>query len=79
MYRHLVCKQNVTYIKDTSLNIAVSLIEEHRRLDGIIVHFTDDNGIYSIRLFDQMRRIRRQRAKLIHNHAEAERMRDEKL
>lgn len=57
MYRHLVCKQNVTYIKDTSLNIALSHIEEHR-LDGI-VHFADDNGIYSIHLFDQMRQIRR--------------------
>ncbi|WOK91486.1 putative beta-1,4-xylosyltransferase IRX9H [Canna indica] len=57
MYRHLVCKQNTTNIKDASLNTALSHIEEHR-LDGII-HFADDNGVYSIHLFDQMRQIRR--------------------
>ncbi|XP_074584299.1 putative beta-1,4-xylosyltransferase IRX9L isoform X3 [Curcuma longa] len=57
IYRHLVCKRNVTNQRDACLNTALSHIEEHR-LDGI-VHFADENVIYSIHLFDQMRQIRR--------------------
>ncbi|XP_042417656.1 probable beta-1,4-xylosyltransferase IRX9L isoform X1 [Zingiber officinale] len=57
IYRHLVCKRNVTNQRDACLNTALSHIEEHH-LDGI-VHFADENVIYSIHLFDQMRQIRR--------------------
>ncbi|KAL1291144.1 hypothetical protein HN51_059691 [Arachis hypogaea] len=60
MYRHLVCKSNVT---DTSLqgilqrNVALSHIETHR-LDGI-VYFADVDNIYSVEIFQQIREIRR--------------------
>ncbi|KAL4277066.1 hypothetical protein AHAS_Ahas20G0270000 [Arachis hypogaea] len=59
MYRHLVCKSNVT---DTSLqgilqrNVALSHIETHR-LDGI-VYFADVDNIYSVEIFQQIREIR---------------------
>lgn len=59
MYRHLVCKKNLTEIKDRGThlrNVALSHIETHR-IDGI-VYFADDNNIYSIDLFKQMRQIR---------------------
>ncbi|KAK9273118.1 hypothetical protein L1049_017925 [Liquidambar formosana] len=60
MYRHLVCNKNLTGIKDSDVhqrNAALSHIEMHR-LDGI-VYFADDNNIYSVDLFEQMRQIRR--------------------
>ncbi|KAK8645131.1 hypothetical protein V6N13_118980 [Hibiscus sabdariffa] len=60
MYRHLVCKKNLTDIKDRSIhqrNVALSHIETHR-LDGI-VYFANEDNIYSLDLFEQMRHIRR--------------------
>ncbi|KAG8487416.1 hypothetical protein CXB51_020938 [Gossypium anomalum] len=59
MYRHLVCKKNLTDIKDRYVhqrNVALSHIETHR-LDGI-VYFADEYNVYSIDLFEQMRHIR---------------------
>lgn len=58
-YRHLVCKKNLTEIKDRSVhqrNAALSHVETHR-LDGII-HFADDDYVYSADLFEKMRQIR---------------------
>ncbi|XP_050214029.1 probable beta-1,4-xylosyltransferase IRX9H [Mercurialis annua] len=60
MYRHLVCKKNLTDIKDKGIhqrNVALSHIETHH-LDGI-VYFADDANIYATDLFEQMRAIRR--------------------
>ncbi|PSS01196.1 Beta-1,4-xylosyltransferase IRX9H [Actinidia chinensis var. chinensis] len=60
LYRHLVCDKNLTDIKDRGAhqrNVALSHIETHR-LDGI-VYFADDDNIYSVDLFEQMRQIRR--------------------
>ncbi|XWS70326.1 hypothetical protein CRYUN_Cryun03dG0038400 [Craigia yunnanensis] len=60
MYRHLVCKKNLTDKKDRNVhqrNVALSHIETHH-LDGI-VYFANEDNIYSIDLFEQMRRIRR--------------------
>ncbi|KAK8547414.1 hypothetical protein V6N13_098124 [Hibiscus sabdariffa] len=60
MYRHLVCKKNLTDIKDRSIhqrNVALSHIETHR-LDGI-VYFANEDNVYSLDLFEQMRHIRR--------------------
>nr|AJF38259.1 glycosyltransferase family 43 IRX9-like protein [Asparagus officinalis] len=60
MYRHLVCKENVTSIGNREAhqrNVALSHIEKHQ-LDGI-VHFADDDRMYSVELFGQMRQIRR--------------------
>ncbi|XVE97562.1 hypothetical protein REPUB_Repub03eG0030000 [Reevesia pubescens] len=60
MYRHLVCKKNLTDIKDRNVhqrNVALSHIETHH-LDGI-VYFANEDNIYSIDLFEQMRHIRR--------------------
>ncbi|XP_008789311.2 probable beta-1,4-xylosyltransferase IRX9H [Phoenix dactylifera] len=60
VYRHLVCEHNATNIKDSGVhqrNVALAHIEKHH-LDGI-VYFADDDRIYSIGLFDQMRQIRR--------------------
>ncbi|GMJ11081.1 IRREGULAR XYLEM 9-LIKE, IRREGULAR XYLEM 9 Homolog [Hibiscus trionum] len=60
MYRHLVCKKNLTDIKDRHAhqrNVALSHIETHQ-LDGI-VYFANEDNIYSIDLFQQMRHIRR--------------------
>ncbi|PPD66979.1 hypothetical protein GOBAR_DD36145 [Gossypium barbadense] len=59
MYRHLVCKRNLTDIKDRQVhqrNVALSHIETHR-LDGII-YFANEDNVYSIDLFQQMRHIR---------------------
>ncbi|KAK1290185.1 hypothetical protein QJS10_CPB18g01097 [Acorus calamus] len=59
VYRHLVCMDNSTSIKDMGVrqrNVALSHIEKHR-LDGI-VYFADDDNIYSLDLFEQMRNIR---------------------
>ncbi|KAL5074151.1 hypothetical protein RYX36_013135 [Vicia faba] len=60
VYRHLVCKMNLTNTSHKSIlmrNIAIAHIETHR-LDGI-VYFADDDDIYSVELFQQMREIRR--------------------
>ncbi|GAB2284842.1 hypothetical protein Dimus_019295 [Dionaea muscipula] len=60
MYRHLVCNKNVTELKDPyahQRNAALSHIETHR-LNGI-VYFADDDNVYSLDLFEQMRRISR--------------------
>ncbi|XP_043687144.1 probable beta-1,4-xylosyltransferase IRX9H [Telopea speciosissima] len=60
MYRHLVCCKNLTNVRDRRVhqrNLALSHIERHR-LDGI-VNFADDDNVYSINLFDEMREIRR--------------------
>ncbi|XP_022750172.1 probable beta-1,4-xylosyltransferase IRX9H isoform X2 [Durio zibethinus] len=59
MYRHLVCKKNLTDVKDRNVhqrNVALSHIETHH-LDGI-VYFANEDNIYSIDLFEQMRHIR---------------------
>lgn len=60
MYRHLVCDKNVTNIKDRGIhqrNTALAHIEQHR-LDGI-VYFADDDNMYTLELFEQLRDIRR--------------------
>lgn len=60
MYRHLVCKTNLTNTSDRSIlqrNVALAHIETHQ-LDGI-VYFADECNIYSTELFQQMREIRR--------------------
>lgn len=60
MYRHLMCNKNLTDIKDRGVhlrNTALSHIETHR-LDGT-VYFADDDNIYSVDLFEQIRQIRR--------------------
>lgn len=59
MYRHLVCKTNLTSTSDRSIlqrNVALAHIETHH-LDGI-VHFADGHNIYSTEVFQQMREIR---------------------
>lgn len=59
MYRHLVCDQNTTNMKDAVIhqrNVALSHIEKHQ-LDGIVL-FADDDKIYSLKLFDEMQGIR---------------------
>lgn len=60
MYRHLICKMNLTNTSHRSLlmrNLAIAHIETHR-LNGI-VYFADNDNIYSIDIFQQMREIRR--------------------
>ncbi|KAL3023680.1 hypothetical protein AAZX31_04G079900 [Glycine max] len=60
MYRHLICKTNLTNPSHRSIlqrNVAMAHIETHR-LEGI-VYFADDDNIYSVELFQQMREIRR--------------------
>lgn len=60
MYRHLVCKKNLTDVKDTRVhqrNVALSHIENHH-LEGI-VYFADEDNIYSTDLFEELRQIRR--------------------
>lgn len=59
IYRHLICKTNLTNPSHRSIlqrNVATAHIETHR-LDGI-VYFADDDNIYSVELFRQMREIR---------------------
>ena len=59
MYRHLVYDKNATDVKDRSAhqrNVALAHIEQHR-LDGI-VYFVDDNNIYTLELFEQLREIK---------------------
>ncbi|KAG0578379.1 hypothetical protein KC19_4G018600 [Ceratodon purpureus] len=60
MYRHLVCDKNLTNVKDRGTyqrNTAMAHIEEHQ-LDGI-VYFADDDNMYTLELFEQMRTIKR--------------------
>ncbi|XP_010556502.1 PREDICTED: probable beta-1,4-xylosyltransferase IRX9H isoform X2 [Tarenaya hassleriana] len=60
LHRHLVCKKNMTNIKDRGVhqrNTALEHIELHR-LDGI-VYFADDDNIYSLELFESLRQISR--------------------
>ncbi|KAG8377408.1 hypothetical protein BUALT_Bualt08G0029900 [Buddleja alternifolia] len=60
MYRHLLCKKNSTDVKDRGVhqrNTALEHIERHR-LDGI-VYFADDDNIYSLELFENIREISR--------------------
>ncbi|KAK4770493.1 hypothetical protein SAY87_031025 [Trapa incisa] len=60
VYRHLVCKKNMTNVKDRGVhqrNTALEHIELHR-LDGI-VYFADDDNIYSMELFENLRQISR--------------------
>lgn len=59
MYRHLVCNENVTSIRNREVhqrNVALAHIEKHQ-LDGIVL-FADDDRMFSVNLFDQMRLIR---------------------
>lgn len=59
MYRHLVCQRNSSDVKDRGVhqrNTAMEHIQRHR-LDGI-VYFADDDNIYSLQLFEQLREIR---------------------
>ncbi|KAK7410370.1 hypothetical protein VNO78_01101 [Psophocarpus tetragonolobus] len=60
MYRHLICKTNLTNPSHRSIlqrNVAIAHIETHH-LDGIL-YFADDDNSYSVELFQQMREIRR--------------------
>ncbi|CAM6009226.1 unnamed protein product [Sphagnum balticum] len=60
MYRHLVCEKNLTNIKDRGIhqrNVALAHIEQHQ-LDGI-VYFADDDNVYTLELFEELRQIRR--------------------
>ncbi|KAJ0970502.1 hypothetical protein J5N97_023379 [Dioscorea zingiberensis] len=60
MYRHLVCERNSTKVKDRGVhqrNTALQHIERHQ-LDGI-VYFADDDNIYTLELFESLRKIRR--------------------
>ncbi|KAJ6809603.1 putative beta-1,4-xylosyltransferase IRX9H [Iris pallida] len=60
MYRHLLCQNNSTDVKDRGVhqrNAALQHIERHR-LDGI-VYFADDDNVYSLQLFHHLREIRR--------------------
>ncbi|KAG5385347.1 hypothetical protein IGI04_036817 [Brassica rapa subsp. trilocularis] len=59
MYRHLVCKRNMTSLKDRGVhqrNTALEHIELYK-LDGV-VYFADDDNVYSLELFQSLRQIR---------------------
>lgn len=59
MYRHLVSQKNSSDVKDRGVhqrNFALGHIERHR-LDGI-VYFADDDNVYTIDLFENLRDIR---------------------
>lgn len=59
MYRHVVCKQNSSNVKDRGVhqrNAALEHIERHR-LDGI-VYFADDDNVYSLEILEGLREIR---------------------
>ncbi|XP_074286952.1 putative beta-1,4-xylosyltransferase IRX9H [Silene latifolia] len=59
-YRHLVCRKSLTDVKDRGVqlrNTAVQHIELHR-LEGI-VYFADEDNVYSIELFEEIRGISR--------------------
>ncbi|KAL8490313.1 hypothetical protein ACS0TY_026000 [Phlomoides rotata] len=60
MYRHLVCVNNSTDVKDRGVhqrNTALEHIQRHK-LDGI-VYFADDDNVYSLELFESAREISR--------------------
>eukprot|EP01018_Ginkgo_biloba_P015931 Gb_17465 [translate_table: standard] len=60
MYRHLVCEKNITDVKDRSThqrNVALAHIEQHQ-LEGV-VYFADDSNVYTLELFEQLRKIER--------------------
>lgn len=59
MYRHLVCTENSTNVKDRGVHQRNTALEhiEHHKLDGI-VYFADDDNIYSLELFESLREIR---------------------
>lgn len=59
MYRHLVCNVTLADIKDRGThqrNTALAHIEHHQ-LDGI-VYFADDDNVYTLELFSQLREIK---------------------
>lgn len=60
MYRHLVCTNNSTDLKDRGVHQRNTALEhiEHHKLDGI-VYFADDDNIYSLELFESLREISR--------------------
>ncbi|XP_047322484.1 probable beta-1,4-xylosyltransferase IRX9H [Impatiens glandulifera] len=60
MYRHLVCSNNSTNIKDRGVHQRNKALEhiELNNLDGI-VYFADDDNIYSLELFQRLREISR--------------------
>ncbi|KAK9097057.1 hypothetical protein Sjap_022554 [Stephania japonica] len=60
MYRHIVCKKNGTNVKDRGVHQRNTALEhvEHHKLDGI-VYFADDDNIYSLKLFESLRKISR--------------------
>ncbi|KAI3977612.1 hypothetical protein MKX01_000525 [Papaver californicum] len=60
VYRHLIRDKNISDIKDGSIhqrNVALAHIEKHQ-LDGI-TYFAEEDNMYSVELFEQMRDIRR--------------------
>ncbi|KAJ7533527.1 hypothetical protein O6H91_13G053800 [Diphasiastrum complanatum] len=60
LYRHLVCTKNISSMKDRGIqqrNIALAHIERHQ-LDGI-VYFANDDNVYTLGLFQQLREIKR--------------------
>ncbi|KAJ4768848.1 Glycosyltransferase [Rhynchospora pubera] len=60
MYRHFACMMNVTSMRkmiNCQRNIAIYHIKKHH-INGI-VYFADDDGVYSLELFEEMRKIRR--------------------
>lgn len=60
MYRHLVCHKNLTEVNDRSAHQRNTALEhiEHHQLEGI-VYFADDNNVYTLELFEQLREIKR--------------------
>ncbi|KAK3145376.1 hypothetical protein QOZ80_4AG0328260 [Eleusine coracana subsp. coracana] len=58
-HRYIGCgeKLNATDYRPHQMNAALDLVENHR-LDGI-VYFAQEEGVYSLQLFHQMRQIRR--------------------
>lgn len=60
MYRHFACLMNVTNLRkmiNCQRNIAIYHIKKHH-INGI-VYFANDDGVYSLELFEEMRKIRR--------------------
>nr|CAI93179.1 glycosyltransferase [Saccharum officinarum] len=60
MYRHLVCRKNTTSVRKMAVcqrNNAIYMSKKHH-LDGIM-HFADVERVYSVDLFEDMRKIRR--------------------
>ncbi|KAL3522528.1 hypothetical protein ACH5RR_015362 [Cinchona calisaya] len=59
MYRHLVIMKNLIDIKDRGVHQRNTTLEhiEHHKLDEI-VYFSDDDNIYSLKLFESLSAIR---------------------